>query len=58
MKRTGIKRLALGRETVKTLVADELRRVAAGQPSDSSSTETMSPGPTYGCTNSCVRCQA
>jgi hypothetical protein len=59
MKKTAKKRLALGRETVKViaeLATDGLRGIAGAREAQSGTLETMSPGPTYGCSGSCGRC--
>jgi hypothetical protein len=61
MKNTSKKRLRLEVSTIRNLATDELRRVNAGLPTDdseSSNTVTMSPGPTYACSVSCVQCNA
>lgn len=61
MKKTSNKRLALGRETVKAMLAEvamgDLRTVQGGM--SSSSSIILSPGPTYsGCptAGSCEAC--
>ena len=61
MKNTSKKRLRLEMTTIRNLATEQLRRVNAGMASDdddtdSSGTITMSPGPSYACSPSCVRC--
>ena len=62
MKKTSTKRLALGRETVKTMMAElsmgDLRTAQGGMTSSSSSLITMSPGPSYSGCPTAASCEA
>jgi len=62
MKKISNKRLALGRETVKTMFAElpmgDLRTVQGGLSSSSSSLITMVPGPSYSGCPSAASCEA
>lgn len=60
MKKTSKKRLTLARDTVRALaverLGDQIRGAAA--PKESGNTPTVTPGPTFICSISCVRCNA
>lgn len=62
MKKTSNKRLALGRETVKTMLVElpigDLRTAQGGLTWSSSTLITMSPGPSYSGCPTAVSCDA